>query len=153
MSKIIFLDIDGVLNGNDTDTFAPSGAIGVSDNKISLLKNIIDATGAKIVLSSTWRYDRPSGKDYQYLRNKLSEHGISIYDYTPDIHSPRRGMEISSWLAKHPEVDNWIVIDDIEFSDFGRNEFYGHLVITNPHCGLTEADIEKAIGIFNNEIL
>lgn len=103
-------------------------------------------------MSSTWRYDRPYGDDYLYLVGKLYNHGISIYGYTPDIHILKRGMEISAWLGTHPDVDSWIAIDDIDFSDFGRNEFSGHLVITDPDYGLTQNDVEKAIRMFNNEI-
>ena len=53
--KIIFLDIDGVLNCKYTKEeifFFPF----VSPKKIELLKQLIERTGAKVVLSSTWRH-------------------------------------------------------------------------------------------------
>ena len=151
MSKYIMLDVDGVLNCDSTNATAPSGAMGVSDNKIKLLKKIIDVTNAKVVLSSTWRYDRPCGKDYQYLVNKLKDNDIAVYSHIPDISSVRRGLETSVWLARHPDVEGWVVIDDIKFPDFDRGEFDGHLVITNYKYGLTEDDVEKAIRILNDE--
>ena len=52
--KIIFLDIDGVCNCCDTkERF--HGLIGVDPILVARIKEIVDATGAEIVLSSTWR--------------------------------------------------------------------------------------------------
>lgn len=149
--KVLIADVDGVLNYDKTNATAPSGALGISNSRIKLLKQIIDATGAKVVLSSTWRYDRPCGKDYQYLVNKLKDNDIAVYSHIPEISSARRGLEISAWLARHPDVEGWVVIDDVKFPDFDRGEFAGHLVITDSKFGLTEDDVEKAIEILNRE--
>ena len=52
--KIIFLDVDGVLNSNKTeDVFR--GFIGLDYSCIRLLKEIVDATSAEIVLVSRWK--------------------------------------------------------------------------------------------------
>ena len=139
------------MNYDDTNATAPSGALGVSGSKIQLLKQIVDATGAKVVLSSSWR-DDVIGKDYNYLANKLyHDGGISIYSQTPVISCSRRGMEISAWLGQHQEVTDWVVIDDIRFTDFDRGEFAGHLVITDTKYGLTQFDVDKAITILNGD--
>ena len=53
--KIIFLDVDGVLNCKSSKSRC-GGFLGIDDSKVKLLKEIIDITGAKIVLSSSWRY-------------------------------------------------------------------------------------------------
>lgn len=60
--KVIFLDIDGVCNGFSTKEKCDQGPgqqsryiTGVEPGKVALIKKIIDATGAKIVLSSSWR--------------------------------------------------------------------------------------------------
>lgn len=57
MRKIIFLDIDGVLNSADhlDHTKHCNGYSDISPKKVKLLKKIVDRTGAEIVLSSTWR--------------------------------------------------------------------------------------------------
>ena len=60
--KVIFLDIDGVLNEDTTPTRTQSCALFIDQEKLLRLKRIIDATQAKIVLSSTWRYDRDDPK-------------------------------------------------------------------------------------------
>ena len=54
--NVIFLDVDGVLN-NAYTTDRIKGYIGIDDNKVRLLKQIVDYFDAKIILSSTWRYD------------------------------------------------------------------------------------------------
>jgi HAD domain in Swiss Army Knife RNA repair proteins len=57
--KVIFLDIDGVLNCKKTPN--PRRLPYIVDRRLlSRFKRLIDRTGAKVVLSSTWRYD-PAG--------------------------------------------------------------------------------------------
>lgn len=45
--KVIFLDIDGVLNTNSDRN--------ISDEKLIFLSELVSKTGAEIVLSSSWR--------------------------------------------------------------------------------------------------
>jgi len=144
--KILFTDVDGVLNDEATTAKSPCGYTGIMDSKVKLLKKIIDVTGAKIVLSSDWRLCDEDDPDYKYLLNKLRyKGGIGIYDKTPDLSWQRRGLEIETWLKCHPEVEAWVVLDDIDFSDF--NEITDHVVLTDGYYGLQEADVEKAIEI------
>ena len=151
-TKIIFLDVDGVLNDNITKAVAPSGCVGVMDSKVKLLKTIVDLTGAGVVLSSDWKLCEPENRDYQYLENKLwYKGGIRIYGKTPDIDWRRRGQEILAWLGKHPQVTSWVALDDIMFEDFSLPEFAGHLVITDYKVGLTDDDTLKAIRILRGE--
>ena len=84
--KIIFLDVDGVLNSNITRRRTTDGFIFVSGRHIKNLKRIIDATGAKVVLSSSWRMGRddPSRNgDFLELRDELQCYDISFYGFTP----------------------------------------------------------------------
>ena len=55
--KVIFLDIDGVLNCGTTTELTKTGDRFVENKFIERLKKIVDETGAKVVLSSDWRYD------------------------------------------------------------------------------------------------
>lgn len=52
--KVIFLDVDGVLNCHSTKDKC-DGYIGIDDKKVSLLKEIVDTTGAIIILVSSWK--------------------------------------------------------------------------------------------------
>lgn len=105
-NRIILLDIDGVLNVN----FPSHDEYGrcFHPNFIDNLKYIIDETGAKIVISSTWRF---SGlvimKEMWEKRNLPGE----VIDITPHIDICKRGEEIEYWL-KNNEVDSYVIIDD-----------------------------------------
>ena len=61
--KVIFLDVDGVLNSDEYfDRIQNLDIEGIESdidiNKVKLLKKAVDTTGAKVVLSSSWRYTR-----------------------------------------------------------------------------------------------
>lgn len=53
--KVIFLDVDGVLNSDRTARRTQSGYTFVDNRQMKNLKHIINMTGAKVVLSSDWR--------------------------------------------------------------------------------------------------
>ncbi len=53
--KIIFLDIDGVLNSRQYDAERGTAEGNIDVSRLLLLKQLIDQTGAKIVLTSSWR--------------------------------------------------------------------------------------------------
>ena len=94
MSKYIFLDIDGVLNCNNTtdDCF---GMTGIEDRLVQKLSTIVKVTGAEIVLTSTWRdYWEPLEKGKQdaegvYLDCKLEKYGLvlQIHQNSPNFNS------------------------------------------------------------------
>lgn len=158
-TKILFLDIDGVLNFYEA-TARCGIYIGIEDEKVALLKKIVDATEAKIVLSSTWRLGIDNKghrleKHVPYLKKKLGKYGLEIYDKTPVCgkNSNHRGQEINSWLKSHPEIKEWVVLDDEWFIDFNQYDIAPHLVQTYFYgSGLTEDDVEKAIKILNGEL-
>lgn len=131
--KVIFLDVDGVLNDKDTPTRTKRGYLFVDESKILLLKKIVDATQAKIVLSSTWRYDRNDQRyngEFLELKEALAAHGLEIYSYTPvDAIGIRRGMEIKAWLGTHPEVKKYVILDD-ELFDYKERGLLDHLLFT-----------------------
>lgn len=155
---IIFLDIDGVLNSMSCKVKI-EGFDFVEDEKILLLKEIIDLTGAKVVLSSTWRFgwyamehiEHPDEGDlrdirmFKALRDKLSEYGIELSGYTEDF--GRRGAEISAWLKnwQGEPIESYVVLDDM-----GGKEMQPHckyLVQTSMTHGLQEKYIKQVLKI------
>ena len=128
--SIVFLDIDYVLN-NRNKRGAYIGQIrGVDDDKIELLKQIVEFLDADIVLSSSWReFWKPelltdgvnnwrgcSPYRYgRYLNIRLGQHGLVITDKTPAFYWWERAKEISEWLKEHPEVKRFIILDDEDF--------------------------------------
>jgi len=102
--KIIFLDIDGVLNSDKTHN--PRKFPYVVDKKLLLrLNRLLERTKAKVVLSSSWRCD-PVG----LLAAKYWE--VPFFDVCPDKPKSPRGKEMLKWLADHPKVSRFAIIDD-----------------------------------------
>ena len=79
--KIIFLDIDGVLNSREYDRKRNwNEQTDIDETRLPLVKEIIDKTGAKIVLISTWRnhWDRDESlcdEDGMYINRLFSKYG------------------------------------------------------------------------------
>jgi len=151
--KVIFLDIDGVLNTIDTfkrrkDIYNNYGVIipRIDFYRVKFLKEIIDKTDAKIIISSTWRkYDN----DMKELKHVFSLFDLDIYDVTCIDISGKKGIEINDWLNKN-EVDSFVIIDD-ETSDMIHLEKY--VVKTRENfkaTGLLEKHVDVAINILNN---
>lgn len=165
MRKVIFLDIDGVLNTKEwyskvtNDT--PKDEYGYAFDPVAVanLDNIIKKTGAVIVISSSWKfYGVTKLKKMWKLRNLPGE----IIDITPNTISDDillnanldemklgvcRGNEIKEWLSKHKsEISNYVIIDD--YDDL-LPEQEDYTVLTNSLIGITEFDAEKAIKILN----
>ena len=92
--KVIFLDIDGVLNSKNTPN--PRKLPYIVDRRLlARFKRLLDRTGAKVVLSSTWRYD-PAGL---YSAKRW---GIPFIGVTPDLPKRPRRDEVLTWLKSIP---------------------------------------------------
>ena len=154
--KIVFLDIDGVLNCEGSRSRC-AGYRGIDDKKAENLAQIVRATGAKIVLISTWKDDwRKTDKAHQgmmanYLDKKLKKQGLAAWDKTRDFVGERylsRGEGILEYLARGG-AQGYVILDDWQF-DYDSCGLTGNYVKTdNYNGGLTEELAEKAIGILN----
>lgn len=159
MNKIIFLDVDGVLNSNfwneNHQKEISNGAL-IDIEKIRLLGELVRNTNAKIVLHSGWKFWfdsalNPLRKEAENLIRLLSQEELIIEDVTPDYSTEEirkskkfslvKAAEILAWLEKHKEVNKWIVIDDL---DLHHPEIELHQLKPDPHIGLTISDIRKA---------
>ena len=158
--KVIFLDIDGVLNCSTSKSFCHDDTCGIitgiDSDKVKRLAKIVEATGAEIVLSSDWKdgwnkyYTSSKPSHAKYLDNHLYKKGrLTIKDKTPNTSKGSwfRGEEILAYLRSHKDVENYVILDDTFFEDFSIKEISEHLVLTEYKVGLTDADVEKAIKI------
>lgn len=148
--RVIFLDIDGVLNCNKTTRKTMSGYTFIGNRQLKNLRHIINMTQAKVVLSSDWRYDRDDPKcnaDYLELEAELMRYGIQLYGFTPELPSAHRGAEIAQWLAEHPEVSSFVILDDR--TDIEPNK--DHWVQTVMSCGLGTTEADEAVKILMKE--
>lgn len=149
--KVIFLDFDGVLNSAKYLLGCGDCGMAIDPTRMVLLRRIVDATGAKIVLSTSWRehWETNSAKRDNIgvrINDIFSKYGLQIWDKTPELHA-RREMEIKSWLDKHPEVKSFVVLDD---SLLSADYLNGHFIKTSNYFdGLDEMDAQKAIDILN----
>ena len=166
MRKIIFLDIDGVLNSNfweQTHTKELSDGTLVDAEKVALLGTLVRRTGAEIILHSGWRfwYDadcKPLRAESARLSEMLADEGMVIAGATPDLTTEEirrtkkfslvKAQEILAWVTQHPETIGWVVLEDLNLHN---EEVARHQVMTDQTVGLTEADVETAIQILNNK--
>ena len=154
--KIIFLDVDGVLHSATARPEAMFRPV-----PMAVLKTLVRESGAKIVLHSGWKnmldaHLRPVLPQAELLLSALSCAGLSLFDVTPDFadetilktrtFSRIKPSEIKSWLASCPSVAGWVVLDDIPLRD---ELIASHQLVTDPHTGLTEADVPKALDILS----
>ena len=102
--KVIFLDIDGVLNCDHTRN--PRNFPYVVDPRLlSRLKKLLKRAHARAVLTSSWRLD-PVG----ILAAK--HFGVPFIDTVPDFPNKTRRDEVLSWLSANPKVTRYAIIDD-----------------------------------------
>ncbi|MBP3851168.1 MAG: hypothetical protein J6D36_01350 [Erysipelotrichaceae bacterium] len=153
IKNIVFLDIDGVLNCRKTSD-SINGFVGIEDQKVALLKEIVEKTDSYIVLSSSWKRDwDPQAKEQKgilirYMLEKLASQGLSLIDKTID-HWMDRGRGIYNWLQTHPHK-NWIVLDDEIFPDYEDYGIMEHLIKTSFVDGGLQADhVRQAIELLN----
>ena len=167
--KIVFLDIDGVLNTEHYQGLLEYQGKPWQDEygaffdpkSVKQLKKIIDATDADIVVESSWKYlGLYAMKELWDVRNlpgiviaitPLSvsdEHLINInLDYLDTSILNCKGIEISSWLSKYETQDIRYVIIDDEYVIL--NSQLSHFILTNPYEGITEEQANQAISILN----
>lgn len=146
--KIIFLDIDGVMNNAETHgsahhhTWTGWAFTGLDRRLVKKLNQLVTATGADIVLSSTWRKHFTPEEMHDRLVSAGMNPAIKIVDRTPVLHKPRH-YEISAWLdAFSGKVEQYVILDD----DYAAG-IRGHFVNTNNYVGLTDEDVKAAIEI------
>lgn len=163
--KVIFLDIDGVLNSEKWFIYLKKHKLPrinhemlLQDKSIRLLAKLCKKTGADIVLSSTWRVDEEAVEN---VAQQLAKCGLYLIDKTP-VFSGNRGEEIAKWLAdyvlkarpkvedrfgKEPTIDKICIIDDDE--DMGY--LMPSLVKTDWRHGFTHRDYRKAYKLLRDK--
>jgi len=184
--KIIFLDIDGVLN---CESAYRNGECqyqewvwedGRKDHyqkfcirSKELLNKLIDETGAKIVISSTWRQSGIEFMRKVWAMEKMSGEIIGI---TPSMRAKGfnipRGMEIKFYLSEmgfihinwskeeqqkrmdESGVDNYIIIDDDSDMLYGQRNHFVHVLPSPRNCdGFNTHYYEKARLMLNKSCI
>jgi len=117
--KIVFLDIDGVLNNSRMTDSIGEGLDVVSKSAVDIFNEFTDETDAKIVISSTWRHVK--GRTHEGLVVLLQSLGLTgdIIGQTPVLRERHslRGNEIYGWLKENGalvggDFNSYVIIDD-----------------------------------------
>lgn len=142
--KVLFLDIDGVLNSRRSQMAFGAYPHDFSNMQqfdlvaVGLIRRLCRVTDCSVVLSSDWRY-------YTTAHLAANALDLPIMDVTPQLNGTR-GLEINAWLSAHPEVTRFAIVDDIsQFMDSQRPFF----VQTDDAFGLTLRDYSDLLAILN----
>eukprot|EP00405_Crypthecodinium_cohnii_P052417 CAMPEP_0206600728 /NCGR_PEP_ID=MMETSP0325_2-20121206/46029_1 /ASSEMBLY_ACC=CAM_ASM_000347 /TAXON_ID=2866 /ORGANISM="Crypthecodinium cohnii, Strain Seligo" /LENGTH=238 /DNA_ID=CAMNT_0054112209 /DNA_START=124 /DNA_END=839 /DNA_ORIENTATION=+ len=144
-SRIVFLDIDGVLNRT-----RDAKHVRLDEDLVARQRDFVKSADTGIVLSTYWRAFT------DYIRFILSRYKIPqerVIDRTPgrghlgwrasdDKAYESRSHEIIEWLSQHPEVESFVILDDREAAGLGV--LAPHFVHVKTEVGLTEADVRAA---------
>jgi hypothetical protein len=136
-NKVLFLDIDGVLNSRIyyKYLFKPEdGGSRFDPYCVILVKKLVEEFSLKVVISSTWRDGA-----MKRLVKELNENDFMVHLHedwlTPVIRPASRGKEIELWLDNHSEVKDYIILDDNEnLLDHQRDKF----VKTSVYLGMVQ---------------
>jgi hypothetical protein len=150
--NIVFLDIDGVLNGTNflqasvwpvvkENQFWVMALNNLDSRAVELLNELLAKTGSKVVVSSSWRH---AWKQTQ-IQSLLCEKGFNgeILDMTPIIGDDMRAIEIRRWLyARRHETIKFVILDDDPVEGFGEL-----FVKTDKKTGLTQCDVDRCVAL------
>ena len=149
--KVLFLDIDGVLNSaeyrNDENVNYYNSFI--DESAMVYLKSICEKTSCEIVLTSTRRLywqegDAQNDKEGEYINEVFKRFGLKIFSKVPDLDTISRKNEILDWLKTH-EAESFVILDD---TDFSWGELSSNVVFTDDNDrGLDETTAKKATNI------
>jgi len=141
ISKILFLDVDGVLNR------CGKSMLKLETDLLANLVRIVDETDCQIVLSSTWRLMARAMKELKFA---FDDRGLIIAGATPDLArvmengiwaGKERGHEIQAWMDEHFIPDRFVILDDN--SDMAH--LLPKLIKTDSFEGLTATITQQVI--------
>jgi len=147
--KIIFLDVDGVLNNDDT-TSTHGVFVGWDKRCVDRLNHIIRKTDAAVVISSSWRMHRSMNEIIHLFNVEMGIRG-TILGSTPIQNVEERGAEIGAWMKFFKkktgrDIDRFVIIDDVD-----PLMFRDHWIETDTCIGLTNKDVEQAVRCLNGD--
>lgn len=153
MVKVVFLDFDGVLNSESfvrdyyRKSFLQREPAEIDPVAVARLNRILEATGAVVCISSSWRLLHKTEELVDFLKGT----GFTgkVIGITPRLDAPR-GMEIQEWMDTAPgyrEIESFVILDD----DADMAHLGHRLVQTDFAGGLEDHHIERAIRMLEGE--
>lgn len=171
--KVIFLDVDGVLNSvrsmiayHDEDTLYNGDDVGIQHRlrhridpvAVKLLNRVTDCNPeVKYVISSTHRKHIPDllgkGRDMKYMNKYFADFGLTgeVVGYTPCSNNGHRGTEIMQWLEHNLSevggISHYAIIDDD--SDMTKDQMKYHFVHTDNEDGFSYANFKQLLVVLD----
>lgn len=158
MKTVIFLDVDGVLNGGSTESDKD-----LDPRYIANFKKLVDITKADVVLSSAWLnffevdgdHFYPVSRRGYWLADALAEVGITIKDllHKPYDFKKSRGDQIAEYLDTH-DYDNFIILDDDSHQhdylvdNWIETDYGGRLPINPDTEGFNDNKLDEALALY-----
>lgn len=169
--KLVFLDFDGVLNSSEFAAHLSRNSESAQDrmgldlfdpNAVECMNRIVDATGAKIVVTSSWRYlglaklqklwkerglhgEIVGMTSLHVVDELILENGIEWLER--ETYESPRSEEIAHWLKSYDINGNYVILDDLPMP----KELQAHFVQVNPKFGLSDLQVKQAITILNTK--
>lgn len=150
--RIVFLDVDGVLN---SERFFRENKIGkkrfptyeemLDPAAFKLLSGLVNGTGSKIVVSSSWR-EIPEA--FKVLEKVLDFFSLPHIGVTPTLVKKCRGAEVQAWLEENKFCGHYVIIDDTPDFYSYQQPFY---VQTSWALGLTPQKVAKARRVLESD--
>ena len=150
ITKVLFLDIDGVCNCSDTFKKPHNVHFPIDPYLAFLVGKIQLETNCLVVLSSSWRHHKES---VEYINDRI----VKIYDITgnepyddslpPGAENCQRGREIKAWLDSHQNIDRYAILDD---SNDMLPEQQDNFFKTSWSNGISDDICQKVINHLNN---
>ena len=155
MAKIIFLDVDGILNIHSESYYTRTldkndESRTIEEHLVKRLMWILEQTGAVIVVSSSWRLNMDE------LQRDMEDAGFTMWNLvigkTPRIRW--RGDEIEDWISHHTDIENYVVLEDEIIDVCGEycNAIPPENVVEiDMETGITHATAMKAVEILTKK--
>lgn len=142
-ATVVFLDIDGPMI---PDTMLLAYRMASFERRfppttIAVLNFFCERSGAAIVFNTTHNTPITNVADIEIA---IANAGVErAYFHPTDLKTSypaiARGLAVKEWLARHPEVTQWVAFDDVHFTD------ENNLILVDPDPGLTCGDAGKAL--------
>ena len=141
--RVVFLDIDGVLNRTGYHPVESHGLRSWIEPELAArLSRLLRTVNAVIVLISDWRI----GRDLAILANELRSAGIDgrLLGATPSLGS-ERWREIEAWIAEHDvPVEDIAIVDD----GYDMGPLRDRFIRISPLAGLDENAADAVAALF-----
>jgi len=111
---------------------------------VRTLNQILDQTGAEIVVSSDWKLKISIEGMCEFYQNQgIKKMPVDYTAWLPgaSTYHEQRAGEINAWLAQHPETTQWAAVDDLYMGTWLTNFVWAK----NVHVGINDTIVQQQL--------